>query len=66
MVEARDAAERPAVHSKANTIKNYSAQNVNSSCSLRNPRKHEIWGYAFKEPDNNIRQDVIGEQSRPT
>lgn len=65
MEEVRDAAKHPTVYSKAIMIKNYSAQNV-SSLSLRNSRKHETWGYALKEQVDNIRQDMIDEQSIPT
>lgn len=39
--EVRDAAKHPTVYSKAITIKNYSAQNVNS-WSLTNSRKHRL------------------------
>ena len=62
---ARDAVKRPTVHGKPTGIKNHSAVNV-KSFSLRNPRKHEIQGYAFKASDNSIRQDMIDEQSRPS
>lgn len=41
MEEVRDAAKHPTVYSKAITIKNYSAQNVNS-WSLTNSRKHRL------------------------